>query len=1261
MTRYHYEALTHETFQKLAQALITHLHPDAQCLPIGQPDGGRDALVRAESDAASVVFQVKYSRAPQLKDERRFIQDLIATEKPKLPALIARGTTRYYLLTNVLGTGHLDVGSIDIAHAQLTVDLGITAHIWWRDDLDARLDNAPDIKWAYPQILNAADVLSLQLQRAGAPADQQAARTVRAYLSAQCEADREVKFKQIDLNRALAALFVDLPMARKRDPEDANQTRPSAALGMDKNLSAYLRRWERRQVGADSHYTPAALAAAFFLQMPRAAGVARFVVEGAPGQGKSTVTQFVCQIHRLRLLNHTPELQAIDEVHKSGPLRTPFRIDLRDYEKWLAGTHPFALHGEESVPVEGRRSLERFIAMQVRWYAGNLAISEHHLLDLLSRTDAVLVLDGFDEVADVTMRARLVAEISAAATRLHPNVRSLQIIITSRPAVFANSPGFPEDDWIHFELRDLRDPHIRAYGEKWIRAQQLRPWEAEDVTTTLEAKLDQPHLRDLARNPMQLSILLHLIHVQGVALPEKRTTLYDDYMSIFFNREAQKSDIVRERRELMLGLHGMLAWELQAQAEDGSGGGSLTTEQLAAHTRDFLAREEHDVALADVLLAGSVERVGALVSRVQGAFEFEVQPLREYFAARHLYITSPYSPAGRPQSGTRPERFDALARNRYWTNVTRFFCGFYDVGELGTLMDGLLRLSEEEDYDLVSRPRELALMLLADHVFSQSPREVKRLMAFVTEESGFGRLVAPWVRRQQLRLSDPAGRALLFAACERHFEGARDRSARRMFAEVMAGNGTPEELMKRWRRGRGSVATEQDMDEAFDLGVLAQFESSEIWSLTRDDLGLRASWLLLAGRLADIGGDRALYSAACSEFFAEQAGFSERDVGVVDALAPLHVLTDLLDADRLALVLAGGDDGGGDDGDGDCGKEDVVDVVDVVSMGNWTEYEEVLARCRQAAQTDYERALAEFASFVCDHLQTDVSQWRAEVAPWTAIVDRGLELVPDGALFESIAAIAAGVRAGEDGGEWGEDGFDRRRGLVARVYWAARRAGDLEWWRVHLGGENAALCCGVFLASAEAGVVQALSREVVARVEGLGGRQWARLGTIYRRVGRVLEGRRERVGEKWFDGCAGMGPRTALAMIGRVGDPEARRRLARRLFADYEGGDWTVLRGVANWENVDGNWGDADWELLSELSRRARSGGVDAIMSVRLRDVSGLRVAEDVARSVLRNSDAHCRQFITLCEQSYSGAVGRRADSVSWVAARDEWFVGDQG
>ena len=40
---YHYEALNDQSFQKLAQALIVAQHPNTQCLPVGQPDGGRDA------------------------------------------------------------------------------------------------------------------------------------------------------------------------------------------------------------------------------------------------------------------------------------------------------------------------------------------------------------------------------------------------------------------------------------------------------------------------------------------------------------------------------------------------------------------------------------------------------------------------------------------------------------------------------------------------------------------------------------------------------------------------------------------------------------------------------------------------------------------------------------------------------------------------------------------------------------------------------------------------------------------------------------------------------------------------------------------------------------------------------------------------------------------------------------------------------------------------------------------------------------------
>ena len=110
---YNYETLDEHRFQKLAQALIVAEHPRAQCFPVGQPDGGRDAqLVHFDPDKDGfVVFQVKYSRNPSIKDERTVIKSLIKSEKAKIERLIERGATEYYLITNVSGTAHLDSGS----------------------------------------------------------------------------------------------------------------------------------------------------------------------------------------------------------------------------------------------------------------------------------------------------------------------------------------------------------------------------------------------------------------------------------------------------------------------------------------------------------------------------------------------------------------------------------------------------------------------------------------------------------------------------------------------------------------------------------------------------------------------------------------------------------------------------------------------------------------------------------------------------------------------------------------------------------------------------------------------------------------------------------------------------------------------------------------------------------------------------------------------------------------------------------------------
>lgn len=62
---YLYENLGDERFQELCQALLVKELPHVQCFPIGQPDGGRDAIAYFalnKGETAFSVFQVKYMK-----------------------------------------------------------------------------------------------------------------------------------------------------------------------------------------------------------------------------------------------------------------------------------------------------------------------------------------------------------------------------------------------------------------------------------------------------------------------------------------------------------------------------------------------------------------------------------------------------------------------------------------------------------------------------------------------------------------------------------------------------------------------------------------------------------------------------------------------------------------------------------------------------------------------------------------------------------------------------------------------------------------------------------------------------------------------------------------------------------------------------------------------------------------------------------------------------------------------------------------------
>jgi hypothetical protein len=835
---YYFEQLGDERFQKLCQAILTSSFPDVLCLPVGQPDGGRDALVRSSSSdetSDNIIFQVKFVKDPNSKDSREFIKNIIKTEKEKVNTLKSRGAQKYYLMTNTYGTSHLDNGSIDQVNKELSLALEIEAYCWWRDDLNRRMDANSSLKWSFPETLKASDLLENLLNIHDDVDSKRRSDIMRSYMAYQAKHDAQLKFKQVELQKGIIDQYVDIPLKflpSMNDEQELNQSKISEFFSFSHDFFEYD---ESNDDDEDEDEDDDTYGALELMVQPEYSKLFRtVVVEGAPGQGKSTVTQYLCQVNRLTLLGRKDEIKKISAIHLPKEARIPFRIDLRDYASWLSGKNPF-IDSDGSPLVEAASLsnpiLESFIAAQINRYTGS-TFNVDDLTSLSKSSQLLIVLDGFDEVADIKTRNKIVSEVCDAAIRISENALSSQIIVTSRPTAFANSPGFPRNEWQHVKLLPLSRKVIELYAEKWLNGRSLEEREKNEIRSVLQEKLTQSHVRDLAKNPMQLAILLALISVQGASLPDKRTALYDNYIDIFLNRESEKSRIVRDHRDLLVQIHRYLAWVLQSEAEAKSEAGNISESKLRVILKEFLSNSGHPPELVDEIFSGMVERVVALVSRVQGTYEFEVQPLREYFAARYLYDTAPYSPAGTTRKGTLPERFDAIARNFYWLNVTRFYAGCYSSGELSSLVDGLENLTESFELKRISQPSRLGVLLLKDYVFNQQPKIAYRLVKVLTQSLGFRTLLADlWVTRyDHTSLNIPAGmsRNLLTETCKKLIEESSNFDTIYVASKVLVQNSSFESIHAFWNELGSNGATPLKINQTGSaLGVFEKISSND--------------------------------------------------------------------------------------------------------------------------------------------------------------------------------------------------------------------------------------------------------------------------------------------------------------------------------------------------------------------------------------------------------------------------------------------------
>jgi hypothetical protein len=245
---------------------------------------------------------------------------------------------------------------------------------------------------------------------------------------------------------------------------------------------------------------------------------------------------------------------------------------------------------------------------------------------------------------------------------------------------------------------------------------------------------------------MQLTILLYLLYQRAESVPSDRTGLYREYMAHYLDREAAKDADVQQYRASLEQVTSYLGWHLQAAAETDGNNGRVSLGELKKLMQGYLSENGLDQPLVDRLFTAATTRVWVITSRIQGLFEFDVQPVREYFAAHYLATNA--QPGGR---GSRPDKFrifSELVVRAYWQNVARFMAGFFTSGELGTLVDELIAITERPECSVWSR--RLIRMLIDDGAFDQRPRALKRATAAAYDALGI-RIAIHELRREQLR------------------------------------------------------------------------------------------------------------------------------------------------------------------------------------------------------------------------------------------------------------------------------------------------------------------------------------------------------------------------------------------------------------------------------------------------------------------------------------------------------------------------------
>ncbi len=612
-------------------------------------DGGRDGFFEgiapypseAEHWSGRWYIQSKF-HAPHLsKDPQKWLLEQIRQE---IKAFKDRGSKRelpdnWIIATNIDPSGTPETGSFDAARSivkQLSPNLAKHFHIWGgRKILDLLADN-PNVSNYYGEFLTSGAVLT-RLYDGINDTSSSIEQVIRFLLVTQMTDQQYTKLEQagstVDNRPGIHRLFTDIPFSSKDE-----EGKPMAA----KTLATAMAQVHR--------IPPVASKESTWTQWSNAPRRARaWFVKGGPGQGKSTLTQYIAQIQRAALILSsstiavTPAQRVIaqeirdyatkQDLWPVAP-RIPVTIELKDYAHW---------YGQRSNRQSSRAIT--YLAERLTKELGDSVLSGT-VKRAFSHSRWLFVFDGLDEVPGDVKDAVANEVVHFVDDCLIACNADAMVVCTSRPQGYSGQ--FSSLEAATVDLVSLSREQALECAKPLLGIDRTIS-ESRSFLETLRQALNSQAIAEIMTTPLQAHIMAVIVR-DGGRPPERRWQLFNTFYEVIKKREAnrnlpdrQLARLLREGDRLLRALHNRLGFELHARAETSKGATTaIDRKELRAIVTQVVQQlqDKNIASTVSTLMKATTERLVLVNTPENGEYvRFDIRPLQEFFAAEHIYLS----------------------------------------------------------------------------------------------------------------------------------------------------------------------------------------------------------------------------------------------------------------------------------------------------------------------------------------------------------------------------------------------------------------------------------------------------------------------------------------------------------------------------------------------------------------------------------------------------------------------------------------------